>query len=161
MLRVGLDLDDTIFSFMDPYIKRFGNPKNDYDITKKVQRVLKKDKKWWLNQPLIRRPDFDVTLYCTKRIHSKSWTKQQIKLNNLPKAPIYQVYSQGKNKADVIKGRVDVFIDDSVSNFEAMNKSGLPCLLIDAPHNQHFQTKARIYSLKYKEIEETYNKLFV
>ena len=35
-----------------------------------------------------------------------------------------------RNKADFIKGRVDVFIDDSVSNFIAMNLAGVPCFVV-------------------------------
>lgn len=159
-LRIGLDLDDTVFAFMDPYIKKFGIPKSDYEITKNVTRKLIKDKNFWMNQPLIRRPNFDVTLYCTKRVHNKRWTKKQIELNNLPKAPVYQIYTQTRNKADLIKGRVDVFIDDSISNMQAMNKAGLPCLLITSKENQHFNTSCRINSLNYQEIEQVYNQNF-
>ena len=156
-LRVGLDLDDTIFSFMEPYRKRFGIPKDEYEITRNVERVLKKDKKWWLNQPLINRPNFEVALYCTKRVHRKEWTKEQLMLHNLPIAPIYQVFNQSRNKADLIKGRVDVFIDDSVSNFIHMNKAGLPCLLLNTKYNQHWGPIGRIYSLNMEEIEDSYH----
>lgn len=159
-LKIGLDLDDTVVSFMIPYIERFGIPKNDHEITKNVFQILRKDKNWWLNQPLINKPDFNVTLYCTKRVHDKNWTKQQIKKHNLPIAPIYQIYTQSMNKADRIKGKVDVFIDDSVSNFKQLISKGVPCLLIDSPFNRDYQTEARIYSLNYKEIEQTYNKIY-
>lgn len=159
-LKIGLDLDDTIFDFYNYYINRFGNPKSDYEITKNVQRVLSKDRNFWLNQPLINYPNFDVTLYCTKRVHSKYWTKKQLEINNLPKAPIYQIFTQSANKADKIKGKVDVFIDDSISNMIQMNLSGLPCLLIDAPHNQSWGPIGRIYSLNIEEIEDVYE-LFI
>lgn len=155
-LRIGLDLDDTVFSFMIPYKERFGDPKDNYEITRNVERVLKKDKEWWLNQPLLNRPNFEVALYCTKRVHNKEWTRKQLVLHNLPKAPVYQVYTQSKNKADLIKGRVDVFVDDSLSNFIAMNKVGLPCLLFDSPYNQEWGPIGRIYTLNREEIEETY-----
>ena len=101
-LKIGLDLDQVIFDFINPYINRFGLPKNDYEITKNVQRILKNDRNFWLNQPLINRPNFDVTLYCTKRVHNKNWTKKQLEIHNLPKAPVYQVYLQSANKADKI-----------------------------------------------------------
>ena len=51
------------------------------------------------------------------------------------------------NKADLIKGKVDVFIDDSISNVIQMNKAGVPCLLYDRPHNQNYDFVGRIYSL--------------
>lgn len=160
ILKIGLDCDDTILAFMQPYIKRFGLPKSDYEVTKNVFQILRNDKKWWLNQSVIHRPDFKPTLYCTKRVHPKNWTKLQLKINNLPLAPIYQIYTQSMNKADRIKGKVDVFIDDSVNNFKQLLSKGVPCLLIDSPFNRDFQTEARIYSLNYKEIEQTYNKIY-
>ena len=154
-LRIGLDLDQVIFDFINPYIARFGLPKDDYEITKNVQRVLIKDKSFWINQPLINYPNFDVALYCTKRVHNKNWTKEQLRIHNLPKAPIYQVYLQSANKADKIKGKVDLFIDDSISNMIQMNLSGLPCLLFNADNNQEWGPIGRIYSLDKDEIEDT------
>lgn len=157
-IRIGLDLDDCIFEFMSPYLKKFGVPKNDYEITRNVQRILIQDKDFWLNQSVIHRPDFTPILYCTKRVHRKKWTKEQLIINNLPLAPIYQVYSQTLNKATRIKGRVDVFVDDSVSNMIAMNLSGLPCLLLDSPNNQDWiEPVGRVYSLDKEEIEEAYH----
>ena len=57
------------------------------------------------------------------------------------------------------RGKVDVFIDDSVRIFEELNSKGIPCLLIDAPQNQNYETEYRIHSLQYSEIENAYNRL--
>ena len=70
------------------------------------------------------------------------------------------MYNQHGNKADIIKGRCDVLIDDSYSNVIKCIDSGLPALLIDRPHNKHINTPFRIYSLRYSEIEGKYNKLW-
>lgn len=156
-LKIGLDLDDCIFEFMSLYLKRFGIPKNDYEITRNVRKFLTQDKDFWLNQPIIHRPDFIPTLYCTKRVHNKSWTREQLIINELPLAPIYQVRLQSTNKATRIKGLVDVFVDDSISNMIAMNLSGLPCLLLDSPHNQEWGPIGRIYSINRDEIEDVYD----
>ena len=56
----------------------------------------------------------------------------------------------------MIKGRVDVFVEDSVSNFLDLNRKGIPCLLIDQPYNKEWGPVGRIYSLNYDEIEDTY-----
>ena len=40
-----------------------------------------------------------------------------------------------------------------------MNLSGVPCLLIDAPHNQSWGAVGRIYSLDKDEIEDAYQLL--
>lgn len=157
LLRIGLDIDDTICSFMRPYLERFGKPKEDREITRNVHRILVKDRDFWLRLPVINRPSFDPTLYCTKRIHPKAWTREFLAINELPIAPIYQVYSQAASKAPRIKGRVDVFVDDSISNFIDLNLRGVPCLLIDGEHNQNWGPVARIYSLDKEEIEECYH----
>ena len=158
-MKIGLDLDDTVFSFMPYYIARFGEPKCSKEITRNVTQILQYDRDFWLNQPILRKPNFDVTLYCTKRVHNKEWTKKQLEIHELPKAPIYQILIQNANKADRIKNKVDVFVDDSVSNMIQMNLSGVPCLLIDAPHNQSWGAVGRIYSLDKDEIEDAYQLL--
>lgn len=155
-LKIGLDIDDTICDFLGPYLERFGIPKQDCEITRNVSKILRKDKKFWMNLPVIRRPDFIPTLYCTKRVHPKTWSKQFLEQNDLPVAPIYQVFCQTSSKVPRIKGRVDVFIDDSISNFINMNLNGVPCLLINGPHNQKWGPVGRIYNLKEEEIEECY-----
>lgn len=155
-LKVGFDLDNCIFEFMDYYISKFGKPKSDFEITKNVTRKLSKNKEFWLNEPLIRRPNFTPALYCTKRVHNKEWTKEQLRIHNLPNAPIYQIYCQIQSKAPKVKGKVDVFIDDSISNFIDLNLNGVPCLLIDDKYNQRWGPVGRIFSLNIEEIEDAY-----
>ena len=155
-LRIGLDCDDTCNYWYEYYVKRFGPPKDNTTITRHVERILKKDRDFWLNLPVKNRPDFDVILYCTKRVNPKAWTRKWLEDNDFPIAPIYQAYTQSKNKADLIKGRVDVFIDDSITNFILLNLSGVPCLLMDSPNNQSWGPIGRVYSLREAEIEEVY-----
>lgn len=156
-IRIGLDIDDTLVDFWGEYLKKFGNPKDYYTITKHVYS-LKNDRNFWENLPKINDIDFIPELYCTKRINPKNYTRASLYKQGFPIRPIYQVYTQRGNKADIIKGRVDVFIDDSIFNFEQMNKSGILCLLIDSPNNQNYKTDLRIYDLKYDTILEKYNK---
>lgn len=160
MLKIGLDIDDTLATFWSHYVNKFGYPKNDYEITKNVMRKLRYNKEFWINLDVANTIDFIPELYCTKRVNPKEYTKQWLSNNGFPKRPIYQMLFQGGNKATMIKGKIDVFIDDSISNFEMMNASGVPCLLIDAPQNQGYDTTLRIYSLNYTEILNTYNNGF-
>lgn len=157
MLRIGLDIDDTIGSWRPEYLKRFGQPKNDFEITRNVEKILKKDKDFWMSLPVINYLNFEPTLYCTKRVICKTWTKQWLSENGFPDKPVYQVACQCRNKADFVKGRVDVFVDDSVTNFIQMNLSGVPCLLLDKDYNQDWGPIGRIYSLDINEIEDAYD----
>ena len=155
-LKVGSDIDGVLANFWTAYIDRFGLTP-DHIITKNCENVLKYDKEFWTTLPLLRRPDFEFTLYCTKRVNPKSYIREWIVKNDLPNAPIYRQICQCASKAPMIKGRVDVFIEDSVYNFLDLNRKGIPCLLIDTPENRDWGPVGRIYSLNYDEIEDTYN----
>lgn len=161
-MRVGLDIDDVVAGFWDAYCDYFdtyNNPKHliNANITKNVQRILKNDRNFWVNLSVINRPNFTPQLYCTKRVNSKLWTKEFILKNKLPNVPIYQMIYQHGNKADLIKGKVDVFVDDSISNMIKMNLSGIPCLLMDTENNRDWGPVGRVFSLDKEEIEETCN----
>ena len=158
-LRIALDCDGTLFDFWTAYCKKFKNtPKytDDHTITKNVRKLMK-DKDFWENLSLIERPNFEPYNYCTRRINSKVYTRNCMLKNNLPIKPIYQVLTQNRNKADIIKGRCDVLIDDSRFNVEQCIKAGVPALLIDRPNNQDGDLSFRIFSLDYAEIESAYD----
>lgn len=158
MIRISLDLDGTVVEFYNHYISKFGKPKTDLEITKNVRNVLVRDKDFWLTQPVIHIPNFSVYSYCTARIIPKKWIKEQIVINNLPQAPIYQVYGVSLSKYPQIKrSGCDVHIDDSIEVFKDLNSKGIPCLLLDAPNNQEWGPIGRVHSLDKEEIEETYN----
>lgn len=155
-LRVGSDIDQVIADWATPFFERF-TPKSDSDITRICNQKLAKDRNFWLNLPVINRfVGFEPELYCTKRSCLKTYTKDWLDNNDFPHKPVYQVLYQADNKARYIKGRVDVFIDDSPVNFIQMNKSGVPCLLVDTPYNQYLGPILRINTLQYDEIESVY-----
>lgn len=158
-LKIALDIDDVLAGFLDSYFKKYRQPKDNFEITRNV-RKLRKDKEFWENLPVINRLDFEPHIYCTKRINSKVYTKNWLRKNGFPNKPIYQMYYQQGNKADMIKGRCDVLIDDSYFNVKKAIQSGLPALLLDRPHNSHIDTPYRLYNLNYKEIKQKYEDLF-
>lgn len=157
MLKIGLDLDDTINFWWSEYVKRFGPPKNDFEVIKNLQKKLKKDKEFWINLPLKHYPNFEAELFCTKRIIPKQWSREYLIKHNIKVKPIYQQWYQYGKKSTLIKGRVDVFIDDSISNFIELNLSGIPCLLMDSENNKSWGPIGRVYDLKYDTIVSTYN----
>lgn len=157
-MNVSLDLDDTVNFWMDPYLKRFGQPKSDYEITQNVTRILTKDKKFWLTLPIKHRPNFNVFCYTTARIIKKDWIKEYIRVMNLPMAPVYQVFGAHLSKVPQLKrSGCDCHIDDSVKHFIEANLAGIPTLLMDSPNNQSWGPIARIYTLDIEEINEVYN----
>ena len=156
-LEIGCDLDDTIFGFSKGYLNRFKKwPKYDWAITRNVTNILINERDFWINLPVIRRPNFEPKLYCSSRVNKKSWTKKALEINDLPNSPLYQVPGYNIPKSKYIKGRVDVFIEDSPHQWKALNNAGIPCLLIDSPNNKEYGPFLKIYSLDYEEILDTY-----
>ena len=156
-LRVGFDLDDTIFDFSGGYLKRFKKfPKYDWAITRNVTNILIHERDFWVNLPVIRRPDFEPKLYCSSRVSKKAWSKKAIEINDLPNSPLYQVPGYHIPKSKYIKGRVDVFIEDSPHQWKTLNLAGIPCLLIENRNNKDLDPVLKIYSLDYDEIEDAY-----
>ena len=156
-LRIALDLDDTIFDFWGAYKALFPRESDliEHVITRNVLS-LRYNKEFWENLPLLEKPNFEPYIYATKRINSKVYTRNCLAKYNLPIRPIYQMYYQYGNKADLIKGRCDVWIDESISNGQMAINSGLPALLIDRPHNQNEDLLFRIYNLDIDEIRFAY-----
>lgn len=162
MLKIALDIDDTIFVWRATHEQYFhcklSNMK-DKDITAQVNS-MRLNREFWSNLPLLERPDFEPFIYATKRVNLKSYTRANLQKYNLPIKPIYQIYTQEDNKARIIKGHCDVLIDDSWFNVQQCLEAGVPALLITRPHNKHVRTPYRVDHLKYFEIEEKYNELF-
>lgn len=156
-LQIGCDLDDTIFGFSKGYLKRFKKfPNHDWAITRNVTNILIHERDFWVNLPVIRRPDFKPKLYCSSRVNKKAWSKKAIEINDLPNSPLYQVPGYHIPKSKYIKGRVDVFIEDSPYQWKALNLAGIPCLLIENRNNKDIEPVLKIYSLNYDEIESAY-----
>ncbi len=155
-LQIGCDLDDTIFGFRQGYLKRFKKwPNYDWAVTRNVTHILINERNFWINLPVIRRPEgFIPKLYCSSRVNKKAWSKKAIEINDLPNSPLYQVPGYHIPKSKYIKGRIDVFIEDSPHQWEALNRAGIPCLLIE----DTFDTCPilKIHSLNYDEIENAY-----
>ena len=160
-LKIGLDIDDTLADFFNSYkeyfnTKKYPNRLKDYNITKNVVRILKFDRDFWINLPIKNRISFVPELYCTSRVCNKNWTKRWLHINNFPPSPVYQIFGHGVNKAKLIKGKVDIFIDDSLINFMLLNMSGVPCLLLDDKNSKSWDYNGKIRSLDRNEILEEY-----
>lgn len=160
MIRIALDLDDTIFDFLGAYQEAFPGERNM--ITSNIDKnvlSLRKNKKFWENLPLLEMPNFEPCIYATKRINSKTYTRNCLSRHGLPIKPIYQIYYQQGNKANIIKGHCDVLVDDSVFNCYQAMKVGFPAILITRPHNVHSDYPYRVNKLDIEEIVEVYSRI--
>ena len=160
-LRISSDIDGCLCDFYTPYLKRFGTPKKDTEITCNVVNILSKDRDFWLNLPKINTVNWTPAQYTTARTIKKKWIKDYLDKEGFPKAPVYQIFGYSLSKYHHIKaGGCHLHIDDSLSVFKDLNSKGIPCLLYDNPGNQDWGPVGRIYSLDINEIEEAY-RLFI
>ena len=160
MIRIALDLDDTIFDFLGAYQEVFPGERNmiSSNITKNVFK-LKKDKMFWENLPLLEMPNFEPCIYATKRINSKVYIRNCLSRHGLPIKPIYQMVYQYGNKVNIIKGHCDVLVDDSAFNCYQALQVGFPAILITRPHNINSDYPYRINKLDLDEILTVYNQI--
>lgn len=156
-LKVSMDLDGCLCDFYGPYLERFGTPEKDSVITKHVNTVLKNDRDFWLNLPVLNELKWIPRQYTTARVIKKQWIKEYLEKEMFPKAPVYQIHGYGLSKYRKVKmGGCHLHIDDSLSVFKDLNSKGMPCLLLDSPSNQDWGPIGRIYTLDEEEIEDTY-----
>ena len=157
MLRISLDIDDTLANFSEGYLKRFKKwPKCDWAITRNVNNILIHEREFWLGLPVLNTIDFQPKMYCSARVNNKRWTKKYLKDRGFPDAPLYQVPGYNLSKAGILRGRCDVHIEDSIKNFLDLNEKGIPCLLYNNTTNEHLGPILRIYSLDEDEITDAY-----
>ena len=164
-MRIFLDVDDVIFDWHPDYAKRFNVevPKKwDYSQTM-TDRILTlaKDKNYWLTLTLKNRPNFTPKGFVSARGIPKAWTVESLKINNIPGRSHVHHVPWNISKIDTLKKlKCELFIDDKIETFEDCLKNGIPCLLMNAPHNTFYDTPYRVYSLDIKEIKQLYDRLF-
>ena len=92
MLRISLDIDDTLANFSEGYLQRFKKwPKCDWAITRNVNNILIHEREFWLGLPVLNTVDFQPKMYCSARVNNKKWTKKYLKDRGFPDAPLYQI----------------------------------------------------------------------
>ena len=161
--RIFLDIDDVIFNWNDCYANKFNTtvPKSwsKSNLMNKRLKLLTKDKNFWLNLTIKNYPDFKPNGFVSARGIPKSWTKESLKLNNIPgRSNVHQV-NWGQSKIETLKSlNAEIFIDDKYETFKECHENGIFCLLMDASTNKKYKTKYRINRLNYVEILNLYKK---
>lgn len=159
MPKIGLDIDEVICNWVKAWIKYYDMhvPTSWFFDTKIMERFAKMKEDgtlddFYLNlEPLCKPTDipFEPHCYVTARPVDSEVTQRWLEKNGFPMRPIYTVEA-GKSKIDVIKqSGIDIFVDDRYETFVELNKKGICCYLMDAPHNQRYNVgHKRIKSLK-------------
>lgn len=157
--KIGLDIDEVICDWVGAWIKYWGMdvPASwffDYDIMERFEKMRNEGSlnDFYLNlTPKISPSDipFEPHCYVTSRPVPTFITKAWLEMCGFPLRPVITV-GVGESKVDaIVKSGVDIFVDDRWDNFEELNRHGICCFLMDAPHNQRYEAGyRRIKSLK-------------
>lgn len=146
MLRIGLDLDGVITDFHNHFLDYLNLPKHrvtGWDDKRFVDNfhLIDHDKEFWKTLPRLFDPEeliFTPTLYCTARNIATEISEYNLfDFNKMPLAPVYTV-GRNRSKVETLKGRVDIFLDDHVKNFEELNEAGVTTFLITREHNEYY-----------------------
>lgn len=162
--KISLDLDDCIVSWSEEWAKKekIPIPKEwnfSYETYNKLTFMKKEEfENFYAN--LSRKVDpkdipFDIHCYITSRTLDINITKKWIEDNGFPCKPVYSV-GFGKSKIEAFKeSGADYHIDDSYEHFIEMNKSGITCFLLTAPHNEKFNVGFKRIS-SFKDFQERF-----
>jgi hypothetical protein len=155
--RIGLDIDEMLADFVGALMKEFPAIQNkpvywnDASLSFWFEQI-KTDQEFWLSVEPKHNPlelPFEPVAYITSRTIDTETTQMWLNAHGFPKAPVYTV-GHGMSKVQACKdAKVDIFVDDSYSNFVELNKAGICTFLMDATHNRRYNVGyKRIKSLK-------------
>lgn len=149
--RIGLDIDEVIADFTGSWMEVHGGERPVYwnYVRDMVPKLKSLDKDFWLNMKPRVDPKglpFEPHCYITARVIPTAWTEEWLEKNGFPLMPVITI-EPGQSKVEVAKAQgIDIFVDDRYEYFADLNRNGVCCFLMDAPHNQR-------YDVGYKRIK--------
>jgi hypothetical protein len=156
--KIVLDIDEVVCGWAEGYKLYTGKDiqstywDSRYGFSVELSE-LAKGKRFWINLPCIRKPDFVPHAYVSSRSIPVEWTQEWLEKNQLPCRPVYHVPFDA-SKIEILKSiGTEYFVDDRFENFTEATKAGVCTFLMDATHNQHYNVGyRRIKDLKLKNI---------
>ena len=156
--KIVLDIDEVVCGWGKGYTEYTGKRiqssfwDSRYGFSKELDE-LAQNKEFWLDLPVIRKPDFVPHAYVSSRSIPVEWTQEWLEKNELPCRPVYHV-PFNTSKVEVLKEiGAEFFIDDRFENFIEVQNSGICSFLMDAKHNQFYDVGyKRIYDLQLRNI---------
>lgn len=160
-MKIYLDVDDVVLAWHEAYAKRYNIPVPQswipYDQIKDHLIELQSQKNFWLTLQVKHMPNFQPTGYISARGVPVQWTKDTMKLRQIPGRSKVQHVGWGESKIELLKALgCDIFVDDRYDTFLECNKNGIFCLLMDTPQNKNHKTNLRIFDLNINKITKKY-----
>ena len=154
--KIGLDIDEVIADFIGALMKKFPEIKevpvywNDPTLHKCFAQVVDDEDFWMSIEPKVKELPFEPHCYITSRAVNIEITQRWLDMHGFPHAPLFALGS-GQSKVEAAKDSgCDVFVDDCYEHFVDLNRAGIFCYLLDAPHNRRYKVGFR----RIKSLEE-------
>jgi len=147
-VKIALDIDEILCDWVGGWCEKYGYSTPEawsfsYDTASKFKELEDSGEleEFYLSlQPKISPSDlpFEPHCYITSRSVPVEITKKWLQQNGFPTKPVHSV-GFGESKVGIAKQeKIDIFVDDSYSNYKELNENGICCFLWDAPHNQRY-----------------------
>lgn len=159
-VKIGLDIDEVLADFTSAWAKVHSVEERPecWNYHRGMSAEFKKMKEagtlddFYLSlQPKIKPNElpFEPHCYVTSRPVDTWVTEKWLEMHKFPGSKVITV-PLGTSKAQVLKDNgVDIFVDDAFHNYDELNRAGICCFLMDAPHNRRYDVGyKRIKSLK-------------
>jgi hypothetical protein len=152
--RIGVDLDEVCVNFTGMYAKHTTSTAtpSHWNYSRDMMNnfaLWQEDgtlaAKYLECEPLIKGEDlpFEPVVYLTNRPVDSAISREWLHKHNFPATPVVTVTNR-EEKVNAAKGmNLDIFIDDNYDTFVEMNKAGICCLLMSAPHNMKYNVGYR------------------
>ena len=150
--KIGLDVDEVLADFVGQLMVYFPDLTerpvywND-PVLKDCFEKIKDEEEFWMSiKPKVdpKELPFEPAAYITARPVPSEVTQRWLDLHGFPRAKVITVAG---SKVDAVReSGIDVYVDDSYSNFVDLTRAGLTCFLMTATHNKR-------YNVGYKRID--------
>ena len=143
--RIGLDIDEVLAGFLEAYCAKYALPiptswAFDPQLLARFDEIMATEPGFWHSlKPRLNPAElpFEPVVYVTARPLDTGVVDWLVR-HGFPAVPaVHAVGPQGKVEA-CRAHNVEVFVDDCYANFVALNRAGICCYLMDAPHNQRY-----------------------
>tara|TARA_R110000737_G_scaffold10841_7_gene26608 strand:- start:3452 stop:4681 length:1230 start_codon:yes stop_codon:yes gene_type:complete len=158
--KIGLDIDEVLADWIGAWRKLNGiteEPTSWYfdrnlmDTFESMRKEGILDDFYLGLKPLIKPLDipFEPHCYITSRPVDTKITEKWLDMHGFPARPVFTTTAE-RTKVVIAKEQgLDMFVDDSFSNFKPMNLAGICTFLMDRPHNHRYNVGfKRIKNLK-------------
>lgn len=170
-MKIGVDIDGTLIDNLSALVSvvNEGTGKRlkedeiwDFDLSLVYDHPVEEVVKMYESQPervffeppplpfareameAAKRAGIEVVLVTARNPAFEDITRRWLKVHSIP---YDELYFQGNKAVACKRYNLSLFVDDHIRNAKAVSESGIPAVVVDAPHNRHHATGGILYRM--------------